>query len=1053
MNVRRWCLAFCLALPAAARGVESHLDAAEFTLGSRTLLVPDGFEVEIAAGPPLVDRPIAVSRDELGRLYVTDSAGMSDKADKQLELKPHRIVRLEDVDGDGKYDKSVVFADRMMFPEGCLWHEGSLYVAAPPQIWKLTDTDGDGKADKREVWHDGKTLTGCANDLHGPYLGPDGWLYFCKGAFAEQTHTLPNGKAFTTRAGHIFRARPDGTGLEPVMTGGMDNPVNVAFHSTGERFLSCTFFQFPEAGKRDGLLHAIYGGVYGKKHESIYAHKMTGDVMPVLVHQGAAAPCGLVCAPESLFGGGHFDNLFACYFNLHKVVRHKLQAKGRTFETLDSDFVACDHPDFHPTDVFPDADGSLLVVDTGGWYKVCCPTSQLAKPDVLGAIYRVRKKDQPKVEDPLGLKLDWSKSSADELARRLSDPRLFVQRRATSELRKQGAAAVSSVARRAISHQDVNVRQRGLWTIALIDDPSARKAVRDALTSDDKTIWAVAAHVAGLNRDAEAAPALAYIVGHFGYSFSRAAAEALGRTSSRGDAGAIEAIFFALSRLEGHERDAAGAPSESHVRISEHSLIYALIEIADVDATRARLKSKSLPEQRAALVALDQMDGGVLNPEDVIPLLNRSEAILRNTAAWIVGHRPAWGSQLVEYFRGRLQKAATDEKEDPELVSLVGNLAKSDAIQAVLSDVLRQTPSDASARVALKAMAESRLPVTPAPWLNELSAYLTKAPETNIGLAVNVARSLPLPKNGHPALKSALLEVGKRSKLSMDVRFSALGAAGSIEAVDAELFKELASHALPEEPYEIRTGATAILATAALTADQREELLKTLKTVGPLELPRLLAAYEREPTETQGLHLAAALESSSGFKSLRPDQLVPLFAKYPKPAQDAAARLVTILNAAAAEQAAFLQQVLTELPAGDVRRGHEVFVGKKAACIACHAVGYLGGRLGPDLTNISKVRTDRDLVESIVFPSASFVRSYEPVIAELEDGRLVTGIITKETAEEVVISTGPQQSQPIARRDIAELHPSKVSLMPQGFATQLSRQELADLLAFLKAPR
>ncbi len=60
----------------------------------------------------------------------------------------------------------------MMFPEGTMWHDGSLYVAAPPSIWKLTDTDGDGVADERAEWFQGKTLTGCANDLHGPYARP-----------------------------------------------------------------------------------------------------------------------------------------------------------------------------------------------------------------------------------------------------------------------------------------------------------------------------------------------------------------------------------------------------------------------------------------------------------------------------------------------------------------------------------------------------------------------------------------------------------------------------------------------------------------------------------------------------------------------------------------------------------------------------------------------------------------------------------------------------------------------------------------------------------------
>ena len=61
----------------------------------------------------------------------------------------------------------------------------------PPSIWKLTDTNGDGVADQRVEWFQGKTLTGCANDLHGPYLGPDGWIYWCKGAFAQQTYERP----------------------------------------------------------------------------------------------------------------------------------------------------------------------------------------------------------------------------------------------------------------------------------------------------------------------------------------------------------------------------------------------------------------------------------------------------------------------------------------------------------------------------------------------------------------------------------------------------------------------------------------------------------------------------------------------------------------------------------------------------------------------------------------------------------------------------------------------------------------------------------------------
>ena len=155
------------------------IEAGETVIGVRTLRVPDGFEVELAADPALVGRPISVARDEKGRLYVTDSGGMTERAEQQLAAKPHSIRRLEDVDGDGIYDHSTLFANKLMFPEGCLWHAGSLYVAAPPEIWKFTDADDDGQADKREVWFDGTTLTakGMSNAISVIAVAPRGAMF------------------------------------------------------------------------------------------------------------------------------------------------------------------------------------------------------------------------------------------------------------------------------------------------------------------------------------------------------------------------------------------------------------------------------------------------------------------------------------------------------------------------------------------------------------------------------------------------------------------------------------------------------------------------------------------------------------------------------------------------------------------------------------------------------------------------------------------------------------------------------------------------------------
>ena len=99
------------------------------------------------------------------------------------------------------------------------------------------------------------------------------------------------------------------------------------------------------------------------------------------------------------------------------------------------------------------------------------------------------------------------------------------------------------------------------------------------------------------------------------------------------------------------------------------------------------------------------------------------------------------------------------------------------------------------------------------------------------------------------------------------------------------------------------------------------------------------------------------------------------------------------------------------------------------------------------------MRNERDLLESIVYPSASFVRSYEPMIVNTKSGDEFNGVLKKDSAEEVLLATGPNTEQRIARDDIADMRPGTVSVMPSGLADQLTKEELADLLAFLKATK
>jgi len=1019
------------------------VSAAQFKIGAHNFTLPDGFEIELVAGTNLVPRPIEADFDEQGRLYVTDSSGTNDKVQKQLEDKPHRVVRLEDTDGDGRFDQSITFADKMMFPEGAMWLDGSLYVSAPPSIWKLTDTNGDGVADVRVEWFKGETLTGCANDLHGPYAGPDGLIYWNKGAFAKQTHTLANGTKFTTRASHIFRARRDGTGLEPVMTGGMDNPVGLAFTPEGERILSGTFFQHPEGGKRDGLIHAIYGGVYGKIHDVIDEHPRTGDVLPIMTHLGPAAPTG-ICRLSFQTGGvgqDHPRTLASAQFNLHRVQLHKLDFSGATYLTHDSDLLVSDNPDFHPTDVLEDADGSLLVIDTGGWYKLCCPTSQLHKPDVLGGIYRIRGTNAPRQVDPRGLKLRWNGISTTELTRRANEIRWAVRERAKNELAKRGAAAVDAIA------QELSGDLRHNWSwqrtsvdycevLTRIGTPAAQRVIRSLIPRssprEEANIFAI--NAAGLLRDAEAVPSLRQHLGGYGHS-TRAAICALGRI---GDKAVVPALLETAARAENQDDPAM-----------QHAIIYALIEIADRRGTELGIESQSPAVRRVALIALDQMPGGRLKPEQVTSLLLSANPVLKDTASWIVGRHPEWGDALAKFFRDRLNAPG----DATDLQSLLDRFARHSAIQELLVQTL--SSSNTTARVmALRALAKASVKQFPEAWMAPLMECLL-APEVRVvAAAVSTVRALPAPSVKVEPWSEGLLSIAERMDVPPSVRIAAAAAVpGGIRNLSESLYSRLLNTMLIDKSPTDRADAATALARARLSDARLGEIAAHARRIGPMELPKILPAFARCTNEAVGLRLIASLGSSKSLQSLRPEILKPAVTNFPTSVQQRADELLALLHTDAAKQKAHIDELLAAVKDGDIRRGQAIFNSPQTACSACHAIGYLGGKVGPDLTRIGQVRNERDLLEALLYPNASFVRSYEPVIVATKSDEEYSGVLKRDAPDEVILVTGPTTEQRIGRSDIADMRPGTVSIMPSGLAEQLTKQELADLLAFLKATR
>lgn len=1015
----------------------------------------EGFTVELVAGPPLVERPITAAFDDAGHLYVAESSGSNDPVEQQLAEKPHRIVRLTDVDGDGRYDERVVFADKMMFPEGTMFLDGSLYVAAPPSIWKLTDADGDGVAEQREEWFKG-TLTGCANDLHGPYPGLDGWIYWCKGAFAEQVHQV-NGREFRSRAAHIWRSRPDGTGMEPVMTGGMDNPVDVIFTPSGERVFSSTFLEGD--GRRDGLAHAIYGGVYGKDHGVIDGHPRTGELMPALVLMNSAAPSGLERYESNVFGDDYRDNLFSAQFNMRKVARHALQPQGSSFATVDSDFVWGDDVDFHPTDVLMDADGSLLVVDTGGWYKLCCPTSQLWKPDVLGGIYRVRRNDAPKVEDPRGLKIDWAKQTVPQLWDLLGDSRPFVRLRAARAFAKQGdlAELADFLAKRDASDilagnvadgcDQLTADLARTWALIRLENAASQTLVRSLLNHADPRIRQAALHGVSLHRDAAAAPQIFAILADEDPAVRRVAAEASGRLA---DPAAVIPLLW------------AAAPTDD--RILQHSIIYALIELADAKTTRAGLASE-LPEIAAvALIALDQMPGGNLTADDVLQHLDAADPQLSAAANWVVTHHAGWGGQLADWFKQKLAslppaasrlsdtEAPPTDAPSTRLVNMLAAFAGDANIRTLIAATAQDASASPAARLAALRAMEEAAPIKNQAWPAALAAILDGSEQSLHSPALAAVRRQALNPATDSPLHQSLVKLFNNPDAAPAERLAAAAlAAPTIPSLSDQQFVLLTSTLLNEEsPSVDRAAAADALAAAPLTAPQLAELVAVIPAVGPLELNKLVSSFGRGNETATGVALLDALAQSPALPSLRIDLLRQALMNYDAAVTDRIAEVETLVNVDAAGQRSRIEELLPAMASGDVRRGHAVFNSAKAACSACHRMGYGGGDTGPELSKIGEIRTERDLLESILFPSMSFVRSYEPMLLVTNDGRAVSGVIRNETEHEYVVATGPNEEVRLPRDLVEEVQPNTISVMPAGLDKQLTVQELADLVAFLK---
>ena len=196
----------------------------------RSFRIHPGFHLEAVAVEPMVTDPVSVCYDPDGRLYVVEMRGYP-----YPEQTPSgNVTRLEDRDGDGRFETRTIFLDGLSWPTGIVPYDDGVFIAAAPEILYAKDTNGDGVADVKKVVFTGFGTENVQGLLNGLLWGPDGWIYGVASSNGGMIRNLmrPHEKPVSVR-GRDFRFQPDGSAFEAISGGGQ---FGHSFDDWGHRF-------------------------------------------------------------------------------------------------------------------------------------------------------------------------------------------------------------------------------------------------------------------------------------------------------------------------------------------------------------------------------------------------------------------------------------------------------------------------------------------------------------------------------------------------------------------------------------------------------------------------------------------------------------------------------------------------------------------------------------------------------------------------------------------------------------------------------------------------
>lgn len=414
------------------------------------MTVPDGFTVEVVAAEPQIVNPIAMTFDERGRIWITESLEYP-----RSDAGPgrDRIKILEDTDGDGAVDKTTIFAEGLNIPSGIALGHGGVWVANSPDILFMQDTDGDDKADKTEVVVSGFGRTDTHELPNSLVWGPDGWLYGLNGVF-NYSKVVQGGKTWDFTVA-MFRIHPRTRQFE-LWAEGTSNPWGIAWNEEGHAFLSACVI--------DHLWHLTESGYYHRQAGPYPPNTWKIESIVDYKHQKAAY-CGIhffdsPAYPEEYRNRLYMGNIHGNCINVDSVERNGSTYKG----TGHPDFLSANDVWFMPVAQKTGPDGSLYVLD---WYdRYHCYQDARRDPEGIdrlkGRLYRIRYKETPRAG-----KFDLAKLSSSELVEKLGDENVYFRDAAQVILAGRSDAESETLLRSTIQNRQLTKKHRhhAMWAL------------------------------------------------------------------------------------------------------------------------------------------------------------------------------------------------------------------------------------------------------------------------------------------------------------------------------------------------------------------------------------------------------------------------------------------------------------------------------------------------------------------------------------------------------------------------------------------------------------